>query len=90
MRVQSLAWEDLLEKEMATHFSVLAWKIPWTEEPGRVQSIGSQMVRHNLVPKRQPPSSLGKVTTPPRLPCNKLRPDDQPGTNHHTHTNVPP
>ena len=75
-RVQSLAWEDLLEKEMATHFNVLAWKIPWTEEPGRVQSIGLQRVRHNLVPKQQQPSSLGKVITPPRLPCDKLRPDD--------------
>ena len=42
-RVQSLGWEDLLEKEMATHSSVLAWKIPWTEEPGyRLQSMGSQ------------------------------------------------
>ena len=75
-RVQSLAWEDLLEKEMATHFNVLAWKIPWTEEPGRVQSVGLQRVRHNLVPKQQQPSSLGKVITPPRLPCDKLRPDD--------------
>ena len=41
-RVQSLGWEDLLEKEMATHSSILAWKIPWMEEPGRLQSIGSQ------------------------------------------------
>ena len=41
-RVQSLGWEDLLEKEMATHSSFLAWKIPWTEEPGRLQSMGSQ------------------------------------------------
>ena len=36
--VQSLVWEDLLEKEMATHSSILAWEIPWTEEPGRLQS----------------------------------------------------
>ena len=42
--VQSLDWEDLLEKEMATHASTLAWKIPWTEEPGRLQSMGSQRV----------------------------------------------
>ena len=41
-RVQSLDWEDLLEKEMATHSSTLAWKIPWMEEPGRLQSMGSQ------------------------------------------------
>ena len=39
---QSLDWEDPLEKEMATHSSVLAWEIPWTEEPGRLQSMGSQ------------------------------------------------
>ena len=43
--VRSLDWEDLLGKEMATHFSILAWKIPWTEEPGRLQSMGSQRVR---------------------------------------------
>ena len=41
-RVQSLGREDLLEKEMATHSSILAWKIPWTEEPGRLQFTGSQ------------------------------------------------
>ena len=41
-RVQSLGWEDLLEKEMATHSSILAWEIPWTEEPGGLQSIESQ------------------------------------------------
>ena len=40
--VQSLGWEEHLEKEMATHFSILAWKIPWTEEAGRLQSLGSQ------------------------------------------------
>ena len=45
--VQSLGWEDALEKEMATHSSVLAWKIPWTEEPGRLQSMGSQRVGHD-------------------------------------------
>ena len=44
--VQSLGQEDLLEKEMATHSSILAWKIPSTEEPGRLQSMGSQRVRH--------------------------------------------
>ena len=46
-RVQSLGWEDLLEKEMATQSSTLAWKIPWTEEPGRLQFMGSQRVRHD-------------------------------------------
>ena len=46
-QVQSLGWEDLLEKEMATHSSILAWKIPWTEEPVRLQSMGSQRVGHD-------------------------------------------
>ena len=45
--VQSLGQEDPLEKEMATHSSILAWKIPWTEEPGRLQSMGSQRVEHD-------------------------------------------
>ena len=40
--VQSLGWKDLLEEEMATHSSILAWRIPWTEEPGGLQSMGSQ------------------------------------------------
>ena len=46
-QVQSLGWEDPLEKEMATHSSVLAWEIPWTEEPGRLQSMRSRKVRGN-------------------------------------------
>ena len=46
-RVGSLVWENLLEKEMATHSSILAWKIPWTEEPGRLQSMASQRVGHD-------------------------------------------
>ena len=45
--VPSLGWEDPLEKEMATHSSTLAWKIPWTEEPGGLQSMGSQRVGHS-------------------------------------------
>ena len=45
--VQSLGQEDPLEKEMATHSSILAWKIPWTEEPGRLQSMGSQRDGHD-------------------------------------------
>ena len=47
MGVQSLGGEDPLEKEMATHSSVLAWRIPWTKEPGGLQSRGSQRVGHN-------------------------------------------
>jgi len=46
-RVQSLGQEDLLEKEMATHSSILAWKIPWMVEPGRLQAMGSQRVGHD-------------------------------------------
>ena len=46
-RVQSLGWEDPLEKEMATHSSTLAWKIPWTEEPDRLQSMGLQRVGYD-------------------------------------------
>ena len=47
--VRSLGWEDPLEKEMATHSSILAWRIPWTEEPGGLQSMGSQRVGHDQV-----------------------------------------
>ena len=47
MWVQSLDREDPLEEEMATHSSILAWEIPWTEEPGGLQSMGSKRVRHN-------------------------------------------
>ena len=46
-RIQPLGQENLLEKEMETHSSVLAWKIPWTEEPGRLQSMGLQRVGHD-------------------------------------------
>ena len=46
-QVQSLGWEDPLEKGMATHSSILAWRVPWTEEPGGLQSIGSQGVGHD-------------------------------------------
>ena len=45
--VLSLGWEDPLEKEMATHSSILAWRIPWTEEPGGLQSTGLQRVGHD-------------------------------------------
>ena len=46
-RVQFLGQEDLLEKGMATHSSILVWRIPWTEEPGGLQSMGSQRVEHD-------------------------------------------
>ena len=51
--VQSLGQEDPLEEGMATHSSIFAWEIPWTEEPGQLQSIGSQRVRHDLVTKQR-------------------------------------
>ena len=46
-QVRSLGWEDPLEKGMATHSSLPAWRIPWTEEPGELQSMGSQRVKHS-------------------------------------------
>ena len=49
---QSLGWEDPLEKEMATHSRILAWEILWTEEPGGLQSLGSQRVRYDLATKQ--------------------------------------
>ena len=52
-QVQSLGWENLLEKGTAIHSSILAWRIPWTEESGRLQSMGSQRVGHDLMTERQ-------------------------------------
>ena len=46
--VRSLGWKDLLEEGMATHSSILAWRVPWTEEPGRLESIGLHRVGHDL------------------------------------------
>ena len=51
-RVRSLGWEDPLEEGLATHPRILAWRIPWTEEPGRLQSMGSQRVGHNSATKQ--------------------------------------
>ena len=76
MRVGSLGREDPLEEEMATHSSVLAGKIPWTEEPSRLQSIGWQRVRHDqsglalsrLSPERSSPvMEAAAADTPPKL-----------------------
>ena len=53
MQVQSLSQKDPLEKELAIHSNILAWEIPRTEEPGRLQSTGSQSVGHNLTTKQQ-------------------------------------
>ena len=55
MRVRSLSLEDPLEEGMATHSSILAWRITWTEEPGRLQCIGSQRVGHNCTHARMCP-----------------------------------
>ena len=54
-QVQSLSKEELPEKEMATYSSILAWEIPWTEEPGRLQIMGSQKIGHDLAAKPSPP-----------------------------------
>ena len=47
MRLQSLCWEDPLEEDMASHSSILAWRVPWTEEPGGLQSVASHRVGHS-------------------------------------------
>ena len=62
--VQSLGWEDSLEKEMATHSNTLAWKIQWTEEPGRLQSMGSQKVGHNWVTSLSRNNNLKNLLSP--------------------------
>ena len=59
--VEFLGWEDPLEKEMATHSSILAWRIPWTEEPGGLQSMGSQESDNDLATK-PPPTYIVDVT----------------------------
>ena len=61
--VQSLGQEDALEKEMASHSSSLTWKIPWMEEPGRLQSMGPQRVGHNWATSLSLFYSFGKLTT---------------------------
>ena len=63
MEVQSLGQEDPLEKEMATHSSIFAWEIPRTEEPGGLQSMGSQRVGHNLATKQQQDPVQPKTNT---------------------------
>ena len=69
-QVRSLGWEDPLAKGMATHTSILDWRIPWTEEPGGLQSMGSQKVRHDWVINTF--TSLSKVKMPEKSQvCNK-------------------
>ena len=59
--VRSLGGEDPLEKEMATHSSILAWEIPWTEESGGLQSMGSQRIEHKLATEQQEPNLAGAL-----------------------------
>ena len=61
-RVRSLDWEDPLEKEMAIHSRTIAWKIPWTEDPGRLQSMGSQRVGHDWVTSLHFTSMLSRAS----------------------------
>ena len=73
--VRSLGQGDPLEKGMATHSSILAWKIPWTEEPGRLQSMGSHRVGHDLVTKQQRMGHMDlpyKASVPHRLIAKAL------------------
>ena len=67
MQVQSPGQEDPLEKEMAIHSSILAWKIPWTEEPGGYTVYGSQRVRHDLATEQQQPQISGALFLPNQL-----------------------
>ena len=68
-RVRSPGWEDLLEKEMATHSRTLAWKIPWTEEPGRLQSLGSRRVGYDWATSMSCSMSVPLVTQPEIKPA---------------------
>ena len=63
MWVLSLGWEDPLKKHMGTHSSILAWRIPWTEEPGGLQSMRSQRVGHDSVAKHTSTGILGALET---------------------------
>ena len=61
--IQSLGWEDPLEKEMATQLSILAWRIPWIEEPGGLQSMELTRVGHDFATKQQQQTSLGHIAS---------------------------
>ena len=65
IQIQSLGWENPLEKEMATPSSILAWRIAWKEEPGELQFMGSQSVRHDLATNTHPPTMLLKSKAQP-------------------------
>ena len=79
-RVQSLGWEDPLEKEIVTHSSILAWEIPWTGEPGGLQSTGSQKESgHDSVTKQQPTLRSSNPIIPEL--CPNTCPSQTPGNN---------
>ena len=84
MHVWPLDWEDPLEKEMATHSSILVQEIPWTEEPSGLQSMGPQRVRHHLATKQQQQQLASHITCVPAV----LWTQDvslTPGTTHMLH-----
>ena len=62
MWVPSLGWEDPMKKDMAIHSTILAWRIPWTEEPGWLQSMGSHRIRYDLVTKQQQEEVVMRAT----------------------------
>ena len=72
-QVQSLGWEDLLEKETATHSSILAWKIPWTKETGRLQSMGLQRITHDWVASLSRASQVALVIKNLPANCRRLK-----------------
>ena len=80
--IQSLVWEDPLEKEMAIHSSTIAWKIPWTEEPHRLQSMGSQRVGHDWATSLSPfilcPQGFSRQDYWSELPCTPSGNQPQP------------
>ena len=88
--VCSLGWEDPLEKEMATHSSTLAWKIPQTEESGRLQSMESQRVRHNLATKNNKEFSCLCIAQQSPLKVSSRRPKKEGSGHSRLNTESPP
>ena len=74
MQIRSLGQEDTLEKEMATHCNILAWRIPWTEAPGRLQSMGSQRVGYTLTTQQQQHQTDLCFTLPAHWPLHPILP----------------
>ena len=85
-RVRSLGREDPLEESTATHSSILAWRIPWTEDPGRLQSMGSHIVGHNWSDLSRMPTERGKPGVQTRILCPKTK----YSTTLHTHFPLEP